>query len=530
MSGWAKAPMDRKQAVLFSPNLDAMIGDDHPVRLFDELLGHCDWSAWEGRYCRVRGQPPIHPRIVAGVILYGLSRAVRSSRTLEYMLGANLDFMWLAHGRSIDHATLCKFRTRFGEELKLLFRDIFRIALRAGLAKLECVALDATRVKADSSRHATASSATLEKRLAELDAQVEQMLQEAADADAADNDLLGQQTPNKLPRPLANMKRRQERLRAAMAVVKAKDAARASRAAPAKDGATPVAKPAKTPVADPESHILPNKGGGFAPNYTPAATAEGHGGFIVDPHVPAGGELPEQIVETIDRIETQFGQRPDEALADSAYNSGAALAALDDRDVTAYIPPADRSCDPANPARRDDPTTPVAEADWASLPKRARTKKLDRAAFVYDPAGDRYLCPMGRTLAFWQVQSVTRRAGPTCYRVYRCATCAGCPLADQCVSSRTGLRTVRRDQHEHHREAMDVRLASESGRATYARRAWIAETPFAGLKATMGLRQFAHRGLAKVRIEWLWHCTAYNLGKLMRQATSVRAHLAVGAA
>ena len=44
-----------------------------------------DWSAWESRRAGIllAGQPPIHPRIVAGAILYGLTLSIRSSRKLE---------------------------------------------------------------------------------------------------------------------------------------------------------------------------------------------------------------------------------------------------------------------------------------------------------------------------------------------------------------------------------------------------------------------------------------------------------------
>ena len=60
MARWAQPKMQRRQVTLFSPTLDAMIGEDHPVRLFDELLSMCDWSPWEGHYFLVHGQPPIH--------------------------------------------------------------------------------------------------------------------------------------------------------------------------------------------------------------------------------------------------------------------------------------------------------------------------------------------------------------------------------------------------------------------------------------------------------------------------------------
>jgi len=47
MAQWAATPMDRHQIVLFSPTLDQTIAEDHPVRLFDEILSQLNWSAWE---------------------------------------------------------------------------------------------------------------------------------------------------------------------------------------------------------------------------------------------------------------------------------------------------------------------------------------------------------------------------------------------------------------------------------------------------------------------------------------------------
>ena len=54
---WAEAPMNRQQISLFAPTLDAMISDDDPVRLVDEVLRGIDWSLWEAEYDGCRGQP-----------------------------------------------------------------------------------------------------------------------------------------------------------------------------------------------------------------------------------------------------------------------------------------------------------------------------------------------------------------------------------------------------------------------------------------------------------------------------------------
>ena len=95
MDYWAKPGLDRRQTLLMYPTLDDSISGDHPVRLFDEILQVCDWSVWEAEYDGGRGQPPIPPRVMAGAILYGLMRRIRSSRQLEYACGHNIDFLWL---------------------------------------------------------------------------------------------------------------------------------------------------------------------------------------------------------------------------------------------------------------------------------------------------------------------------------------------------------------------------------------------------------------------------------------------------
>jgi len=523
MANWAQPKMQREQVKLFSPNLDAMIPDDHPVRLFDDLLGLCDWTPWENHYCQVHGQPAIHPRVIAGVILSGLSRGMRSSRTLEYMLASNIDFMWLAEGRKIDHSTICGFRTKFKSELKQLFKQVFRIAMDADLANLETVALDATHVKANSSRHNTATAESIAERMARLDQMIERMLAESEQADAAEPGLYGPIPTDKLPKDLADAQQRRERLVKALAAAKARDE---SPKAKAKARKGKKVKPAAVPVADPESKVLPNKEGGFAPNYTPIVTAESQGGFIADAEVLPGGEDSRQAVETVDRIEEAFGHKPKEFLADGAYGSGQTLEGLDDRDVEAFIPMSQRPGGPDNPARRDDPTQPVAESDWDKLPRNYKSHKLDRAAFVYDEQADCYYCPTGRELPFWRIHTRTGSAGAVKSRVYQCPGSSDCPLGDQCVASKSGRRSVAHDASEHHRMAMEARLASDRGRKIYAQRKWIAETPFGIIKARMGLRQFLLRGLEKVKTEWLWTCTAFNLAKLVRNGAAVRAYMA----
>ena len=498
--------MDRQQMVLFSSTLEDEIPSDHPVRLMDEILSALDWSGWESHYVLAVGQPPIHPKVMASAILYGLSLGMRSSRQLERACGMMLDFMWLVEKRSIDHSTFCKFRTRFSRELKDLFRQVGKVAIRMEMIRLNQVSLDGTKVAANSSRHATATAKTLEEKLQELDRQIEQMFQEAQAADERDKRLFAGSTPNRLPRKLADLKRRQEQLRKALAKAEAKDASRGAKA-----------KPAAVPVADPDSSVQANKDGGFAPNYLPTVTVDGAEGLIVDADVLPDGDETKAVLPAIERVEENFGQRPEQLLADGAFGDGENLSGLDERGVEAYIPLEQREDRTDNPARRAEPSVPVAESDWEKLPVNGRTKRLSRMAFVYESGKDRYWCPLGKRLEFAGMRKQSRRDGSVTCRSYRCRECQGCPLGRRCVGEKATARVLWRDEHEPLREAMDRRMRTPEGKTVYRRRKWMAESPLGVLKSVVGLRQFYLRGLAKVRSEWLWACTAFNLKKMMKE-------------
>ena len=129
---WARAPQKRDQIVLFPTRLDEAIGQDHHVRLLDDILSRLDWTKWESSYDLRRGQPPIHPRILAGVILYGLLVRTRSSRALEEALYVRLDFRWLVEGRSIDHTTISEFRRKNAAAIKDTFVQIGMVAREMG--------------------------------------------------------------------------------------------------------------------------------------------------------------------------------------------------------------------------------------------------------------------------------------------------------------------------------------------------------------------------------------------------------------
>jgi transposase len=511
---WADAKFDRDSRLFsrYFPTVDSLISPDDPVRLIDEVLEEVDWSPWEGEYPRRKGQPPIHPKHIAAAILYGMYRGIRSSRKLEEACNYRFDFLWLVEGRHIDHTTFNKFRTRFREPLKDLFRQIGRIAMTLGLIRLGEVGFDGTRVKANNSRYQTRTAKTLEEKLQVLDELFEELMSRLDEADA---DGMGSSTH--LPDELADIEQRRQRVQAALEQARAADQARRQQ------GVNPEKNPAQVPTTDPDSRVMPNKEGGYAPNYTPVATTDGERGFIVDVDVLDVVNESEALAASVDRIEETFGRKPEKLLTDAGNNSGNVMEEMEKRGVEFYAPVESNQPQQGDPAKRDDPRRPVPESKWGDL-KRNSKGQLDKTCFVYVVEEDRYYCPMGHSLSFAKSKSDRRGGKQVKLRVYRCEDCAGCPLAGACLGSENKHgRTITRDEYEPVRERTAARMRDPSAKAIYNQRPRIAETTFGIIKSVMGFRQFLLRGLDKVKTEWLWAATAFNLVKLARATAMLRA-------
>ncbi len=158
----------------------------------------------EADYDLTRGQPPIPSRVIASVILYGLLTRIRSTRALEESLQMRIDFRWLVKGRSIDHTTISKFRTKHAERLKDLLVQTGLIAREMGWLTLETLAFDGTRMRANNRRRGTRTPEELREMKAELAAKFAELEEKIAAADARDEEVFGDTSPTKLTEELAD--------------------------------------------------------------------------------------------------------------------------------------------------------------------------------------------------------------------------------------------------------------------------------------------------------------------------------------
>lgn len=508
---WAKPEVQVDQARLFYPTLEQSISEDHPVRLFKELLDEYDWSEWEAEYDLTKGQPPIHPKIIAQAIIYGLNLGIRSTRKLEDACRNRVDFMWLVEGRTIDHSTFACFRTKFKNQIKSLFKQIGCHLYYLGYIKLEEVATDGTQVRANSSRHRTINRETLDKLVKQLEKEIEDIMKEWESTEGGEPSSYGKNKSSDLPQRLESKLKRKElydKMRNEFDSMEEDHKRSRHDKAPEKNYIS---------MTDIKSRVTPNKDGGHAPNYSPVISTDKENGFIVSPEVMKTENERQIQPDMAEDIKDTYGRYPVAMSGDKLYNTIQNVTELEDRGIKSYTPVPLKEYEENNYARREDPSKPVAEKYWKYLPRNEKTKRLDRACFVYDKKLNCYYCPQGRRLLVHQRNKKEKRKhGYVTYTMYRSRDCSDCPLTSLCKAPRTKYRTVKRPVGQETMEKVARRMKSEEAKHKLRNRMHLAETPFAYIKTVMGVRQFLLRGLEKVNTEWMWVCNAYNIGKFVR--------------
>jgi transposase len=508
---WAQPTENRDQLVLFSTKLDDVIEHDHIVRIIDSLLDRLGWNPLESTYDGRIGQPPIHPRILSAVILYGLICRIRASRKLEEALQVRIDFRWLAHGMSIDHSTLSEFRRKHPEQLRDLFVQVVLVGQEMGVVQFKRIGFDGTRVRSNNRKSGTRTPEQLRESQKKLQEEFDRLNEKADQEDAQDEEAFGgsDDSSDKLSdeQRLKQLEQMQKKVDAALAELEQIEKSEEK-------------TPNRLPITDPESRFSKTKEGGFAPSYTPTATVDIDSGLIVDESVIAQSNESGELMSTIAQVQKDYDLPGpvEQVLADGLMATGENLHACEEIGVDLYSPvPGAHQGD--NPAVRENLSEQVPTDQIDRLPMKTvkKQERFDKQAFVYDADQDVYWCPAGKPLTH-SSRYTTTSAGKTItrdrYRADREA-CTGCPLAAKCLSGQTKYRQIDRGEHEDAIDRQIEKMNQPESAKKYSRRRHAGERPFAVIKQVFGARQFLTRGLSSVRQEWCWLSLAFDLQQLV---------------
>src|SRR6202165_2027923 len=276
-------PWKIDEPLFLPPMVQDFVAEDHLARFVLSLVrDEIDLAEIASRYNSAPAQPPFDPVMMTALLLYSYCCGIYASRRIATACRERVDFMSIVGFDAPDFRTVSAFRRRHLKALGALFTQILHLCETAGLVKLGHVALDGTKIKANASKHKAMSYERMEKRAAELEAEVAKWLAVAEATDAAEDKLYGaDKTGEEMPDWVADKKRRAGRIRrakaeleaeaktAAEAKLKAAAEAQAQREAEGrKKPGRPTAPPSTAPdpkaqknFTDPQSRIMKSKDG-----------------------------------------------------------------------------------------------------------------------------------------------------------------------------------------------------------------------------------------------------------------------------
>ena len=489
--------------------LEEALPPEHPIHVFVDLVQGVDLRHFVIP-AGPKGEKPYHPHALFGILAWGYLHGVRSARKLARLARQEATFVYLAGGGRPNYRTLARFRRDNAVAFTAVFQETVVLALRLGLARLGHVALDGTKLKANTSKHKAMSYGRMRQREAQLKEEIARLVEQAETQDTAEDQEYGVDSDGySVAEELARREARLAKIQAAREHLEAEQ--RADQGLPA--GEQPViADKEQRSFADDDARIMLMKRGAYDYAYNAQAVVDAESGVIVAAVLtnvaPDMRHLPELVAE-VRTLRDDLGlpdDQPTTVSADAGYFSGE-NAAEDGAGLDLLIA-----------AGRDDP---------AAATTKAAVYSIDR--FGYDPTRDVWICPADKLLVLQVTPpGATGRPSTNQYRAAP-ADCADCPLRAACLNPDEDHRVLRA-KNRRSAGAMRYKLRQPDARRRYARRKTIVEPVFGQIKEARGLTTLSLRGLARAAGEYLLACLAHNLGKLLRVCPLPAARLTTPAA
>lgn len=354
-------------------SLEEFVSADDPVRAVWAYVGSLDLSAF---YARIRavegvaGRDPIDPQILLALWLYATIEGIGSAREVERRCERSLDFLWLCGGVSVNHHTLSDFRTQQAALLDDLLTQSVASLLAAGAVELTRVSQDGMRVRASAGSSSFRRRPTLERCLAEAEAQVAALKEEHEESG-------GDGTRR---RKAARQRAAEDRLqRVRQALVQREQVAAKMEERKKGSGAE-----ARASTTDPEARKMKMGDGGFRPAYNVQFATDAEAKVVVGVDVTNAGTDGGLMSPMIEQIEQRYQRRPDEYLADGGFVKLTDITQAEAQGIAVYLPIMEaeqkraQGLDPYAPMKGDTPQV----AQWRARMGTAEAKSiyLERAA------------------------------------------------------------------------------------------------------------------------------------------------------
>ncbi len=442
-----------QEKLFVSFQLSDHIPEDNMYRKLKDVIDLSFIYRSTSKYYGTEGQKSIDPVVFMKLMLVGYLENINSDRRIIstskmrldilYFLGYDLgeEFPW--------HSTLSRTRQLFGQEVfSELFKSVLSQCIDKGMISGRRQAVDGVYVKANAS----------------LDSMVRKEVMDDADSFARELQE-NEEEPTSKP---ANVEKNDE--------IK-------------HNGLSPKKNPHNSThysPSDPDAKMSVKTGKVVALNYLGQVCVDTASHMIT--HIQAFKAdlndcqcLPELIPNIIDNLK-EGGLAVEEIVADTGYSSGEALKALEENNITGYIP---------------------------NKPQFI----YNREGFEYNEQGDYYVCPNGKRLDFKGVY----KDGNYFNKQYSAKRkeCNNCLLKEACQVYRKKRTMLKVTVDKPYYDRMHVRMQSKKAKILMKKRQSTVEPVIGTLVNFMGMKRLNTKGLEQANKCMTMAAVAYNLKKLL---------------
>lgn len=421
------------------------------------------------KYYGTEGQQSIDPVVFFKLMLIGYLENLGSDRRIISTVSMRLDMLFFI-GYDIDeplpwHSTLSRTRQLYGEELfKQLFKEVLKQCIDKGMVGGRRQVMDSVAVKANASMDSLMEKEILD----DSETYADELKNEEEENDGQES-----QTVSATRYKAVELHHQWK--------------AKAYKGMPKRKHGKFVSNHTHYSTTDPDARVSVKPGKPRQLNYTAQASVDAAHHVITQIQTDHADKkdsqcLPSLLNNTINNLKGE-GIQIEEVFADAGYSSGEALKALEENNITGYIP-------------------------------NFGQYKPSREGFTYDKENDRYVCSQGKYLPF---KKLTTTSLGYKMKVYRSSSkdCGKCALRSVCIG-KSDFKKIDDSIDKPYYDRMHARMEAVNRQKIKRLRSSTVEPVLGTLVNYLAMRRVNTRGIKQANKCIIMSAIAYNLKKLLK--------------
>ena len=472
-----------------------------------------DLSIFDDRYENDEtGRKAIAPKLLIKIVLFGYSRGLISSRSLERACRENVAFMALACNHRPDHSTIAAFISSIDKGIESLFTKVLLICEEEGLLSGTHLSLDGLKLSSNASKEWSGTFADLKKKQEALERKVKEAIKEHRQADKKESKKSDLDKVKREKR-IKRLKQKADRIDKFLSENEPKIGSQG--------------KEIQSNVTDNESAKMATSHG-VVQGYNANAVVDEKYQVVLHGEVIGKGEDASSmgsmlggVKKKLDAIGWEEPLKDRQISADTGYYSVKNLESCKEHEVDAYIPdPQFRKRD----VRFEDAGRYRRSVDKRHERYKSKKRFFSVEDFKHDDRTGKLICPAGHGL-YVKNRNFKTSDGlmGIAYQAPKTA-CCDCQLRSKCLRN---PNTESRQVHVFYgkrpgslTDEMKRKIDTAEGRKVYSKRLGIVEPVFGNIRACKRMDKFTLRGKIKVNIQWMLYCLVHNIEKISNYGRS----------